>query len=56
MPQREKDLLIWGFIVVALFLLLYWTEQSERVKVAGRILALTGFSYKTRDTHNKLKR
>ena len=46
MPQREKDLLIWGFIVVALFLLLYWTEQSERVKVAGRILALTVFSYK----------
>lgn len=56
MPQREKDLLIWVFIVIALFLTLYWTERSERVKVAGRILALAAISYKTHDTHNKLKR
>ena len=56
MTQKQRDLLIWVFIVIALFLTLYWTERSERVKVAGRILALAAISYKTHDTHNKLKK
>ena len=55
MTQKQKDLLIWVFIVVALFLILYGTEQAERGKVAGRILALTALLYKTHDTHHKLK-
>ena len=56
MTQKQRDLLIWVFIVIALFLALYWTEQGERSKVAGRILALAAISYKTHDTHNKLKK
>ena len=30
--------------------------EGERSKVAGRILALAAISYKTHDTHNKLKK
>ena len=56
MTQKQRDLLVWVFIVIALFLTLYWTEQGERSKVAGRILTVAVISYKTRDTHNKLKK
>ena len=56
MTQKQRDLLVWVFIVIALFLTLYWTEQGERSKVAGRILALTVIFYKTHNTHNKLKK
>ena len=56
MTQKQRDLLLWVLIVIALFLTLYWTEQGERSKVAGRILAVAAISYKTHDTHNKLKK
>ena len=56
MTQKQRDILIWILIVIALFLTLYWTEQGERSKVAGRILTLAVLSYKTRDTYNKLRK
>ena len=56
MTQKQKDLLIWVFIVVALFLTLYWTEQMERGKVAGRILLFTAIIYRLRAANHKLKK
>ena len=56
MTQKQRDILIWILIVIALFLTLYWTEQGGRSKVAGRILVLAVISCKARDTHNKLRK
>ena len=54
MTQKQKDVLTWVFIVIVL--LLYWTEQAERDKVAGRILILTAIIYRLHATDHKLKK
>lgn len=56
MTQKQRDILTWVFITVALFLLLYWTEQVERGKVAGRILLLTAIFYRLHAADHKLKK
>lgn len=56
MTQKQRDILTWILIVPILFLLLYWTEQTERAKVAGRILLLTVIIYRLHVTHHKLKK
>lgn len=56
MSQKQQDILIWICVLIVLFLVLYGTEQGERGKVAGRILVLAVFIYKSRDTYSKLKK